>query len=272
MIIRRLRFEEDIARRISAMLGIADMPCELGQPVPIGWHFALIGCETPRTDLRADGFPGLGVPMPDLGLPRIVAAGRSVRFNRTLLFGAPLVRTSTNAPTRRKDAAGGPLGIVTTAHEITEGTADDQRPAIQEEQTYMLLAAPYVGRGQDTLPVPLPANLVRTVVPDETLLFQFSALSFNSHKIHLDRDYARDVEGYPDLVVNGGIVTLLMTEIARTQFGRPIRSLTVRNKAPLFCTRPISFVTEDIGTYMRIIALDDEGHVAAEMDVLGDEL
>lgn len=273
LVTRRLRFEDDLARRVGTMLDLADFPCEPGQPIPVGWHFPLLGCETARQDLRSDGFPGLGVPMPDLGLPRTVAAGRTVRFDRPLLFGAPLTRKSAIASIKHKDAAAGPMAIVTVAHEIAEATsAGDQPPAIYEEQTYMFLASPYADRGAAAPPAALPANLVRTITPDDTLLFQFSALSFNSHRIHLDRDYARNVEGYPDLVVNGGIVTLLMTEIVRCDFGRTIRSLTLRNTALLICNRPISFVADETATGLRIAALDHNGYLAAEMEAVTDEL
>ena len=273
MVIRRLRFADDLIRRICAMLGLADFPCEQGQPIPAGWHFPLLACETARQDLRADGFPGLGVPMPGLGLSRTVAAGRTVRFERPLLLGAPLTRKSAIVSVKHKDGAAGPLAIVTNAHEITEATTSaDQPAAIYEEQTYMLLGSPYAERDRADPPTASPANVVRTITPDETLLFLFSALSFNSHKIHLDRDYARGVEGYPDLVVNGGIVTLLMTEIARLDFGRSIRSLSLRNKAPLFCNRPISLVADETATGLRIAALDQNGHLAAEMEVVTDEL
>jgi 3-methylfumaryl-CoA hydratase len=98
------------------------------------------------------------------------------------------------------------------------------------------------------------------------MLFGFSALSFNSHRIHLDRDYARDIEGYPDLVVNGGLTTLLMTEVVRSEMGLAITSLAVTNRAPLFCGRPITFFGNRTGVGGRILALDDRGALAAEME------
>jgi 3-methylfumaryl-CoA hydratase len=174
---------------------------------------------------------------------------------------------------KQKEGAAGPMAIVTVVHEISDaGTADDRPPAICEEQTYLLLGSQYTERAEFAPPAALPANIVSTVTLDETLLFQFSALSFNSHKIHLDRDYARDIEGYPDLVVNGGLVTLLMTEIARLKLGRNIRSLTLRNKAPLFCNRPISICADETADGLRIAAFDHDGRLAAEMEVVTDEL
>jgi 3-methylfumaryl-CoA hydratase len=98
-------------------------------------------------------------------------------------------------------------------------------------------------------------------------LFQFSALSFNTHRIHLDRDYARTVEGYPDLVVNGGITTLLMTEYARLNLGFIRGRIKVTNRIPLFVNRCITFMVEPTSMGSRISALNSEGVLAAEMEV-----
>lgn len=272
-VVRRLRIEGDVVRRIGIMLETASFAGAPGEPIPAGWHFPLIGCETAKDALRKDGFPGIGVPMPELGLPRTLAAGRTVRFNRPLLFDAEVVRKSTLVSITHKQGANGPFAVVKVSHELTEAGAQvDQSPAIYEEQTYVLLASAHAN---NDLPPPPPEPLgtaVRTITPDDTMLFQFSALSFNSHKIHLDRNYARDVEGYPDLVVNGGLVTLIMTEIARLEFGLPIRSLALRNKLPLFCNRPISFFAARTAEGLKIDAVDCDGHLAAEMEVITNEL
>jgi len=267
IVCRRQRYDEDLLRRIAIMLDLPDMSLSQGDPVPIGWHFPLIGCETPKADLRADGFAGLGVPMPALGLPRMLAAGRTARFGRPLRIGEELVRKSMIASIEEKNSISGPLAVVTTRHEICgTASADEQSPALWEEQNYVLLTSPYIDGMRASPPIDLPSRPIRTITPDETLLFHFSALSFNAHRIHLDRDYARKVEGYPDLVVNGGIVTLIMTEIARSDFGLTISEMRVRNKAPLFCNRPIRFLAERSDHGLRVTAHDPDGRLAAEMD------
>ncbi|MGJ7493342.1 hypothetical protein [Variovorax sp. ZT4R33] len=104
-------------------------------------------------------------------------------------------------------------------------------------------------------------------MPDETLLFQYSALGFNSHKIHINRQYAQDVEGLPDLVVNGGLITLLMTEfVAHDLAAIPLR-LQTRHFAPLYCDRPLTLVAEQVGPVWRVGALDDQGVLCARMEV-----
>jgi 3-methylfumaryl-CoA hydratase len=202
-------------RRVAAML---DLDCDNfaeGAPLPRGWQFVLLAADTRRSALRSDGFPGLGVPMPDLGLPRLMLGGRTVLFRADIPIGAALRRTSALQSLRRKAGDAGPMAIVTLVHELRIGGQDD--PALVETQTYLLLPA-HKASGEevsDVVAAPVDAEHVATAVPDETLLFQYSALGFNSHRIHLDRSHAREVEGFPDLVVNGGLATLLLTEFLR---------------------------------------------------------
>lgn len=257
----------DQVRSVAVMLGLSAANSVAGGTVPAGWHFPLIACETPRSDLRADGFPGLGIPLPYIDLPRLVAGGRKVRFERRLECAAPLVRTSVITALRHKQGAAGRLAVLTVEHVIGEEGGMQHAPAIREEQTYLFLSTPYAETSQPDWHPPSAAKVVKTVTPDATMLFQFSALSFNTHRIHLDRDYARDVEGYPALVVNGGLTTLLMTEIARCELGLDLASFILTNHAPLFCDRPITFMSEQTGAAWRILALDDRGGLAAEMEI-----
>jgi 3-methylfumaryl-CoA hydratase len=267
LITRRQQFTEDWMRRIAAMLDLPDLNWSVGDPVPFGWHFPLLGSETSRTTLRADGFPGLGIPFPNIDSKRLVATGRTVETMNRLCLGQELERTSRIAAIAPKSTAQGPMTFVTIEHGFRDHLS--QAPILTEQQIFLLLdtlfAAPPPASTRS------PYTIVKTVTPDDTMLFQFSALSFNSHKIHLDRDYARTVEGYPDLVVNGGLTTLLMTEIARATFGDTIKRLTVKNSAPLFCNRPIHFAQSDQDGRHAILAIDDDGHTAATMEFVTDD-
>jgi 3-methylfumaryl-CoA hydratase len=248
------------------MLDLSDCGAGLDQLVPIGWHFPLIGTDTVRRNLRVDGFPGLGITMPDIGLPRLVAGGRSVEFLQPMEIGASLVRTSTITSVKQKDTKGGPLAIVVVEHVIR--ATGEQEAALREQQTFLLLSAPYVDGVDGEYAPEQPALVSKTLTPDDTMLFQFSALSFNSHKIHLDRTYAREVEEFPDLVVNGGITTLLMTEMVRTELGMRISAIKVTNKMPLFVNRPITIKAFRIEGGLRLVALNERLQVAAEMEVI----
>jgi 3-methylfumaryl-CoA hydratase len=238
-----------------------------GAALPRGWQFVLLGADTRRAALRADGFPGLGVPMPDLGLPRLLLGGRGVAYLRDIPIGAMLTRTSAVKSLVEKTTDTGPMAIVTIEHALR--TLAEPAPALVETQTYLLLPARDGALGEDE-PVPLaqaPDETIVTVVPDETLLFQYSALGFNSHKIHIDKAYARDVEGYPDLVVNGGLATLLLTEFLRRELGVVVAALKVRHLAPLYCGRPVTLAARRDGAAWRVKAYNNAGRLAVDMEV-----
>lgn len=250
--------------RIAAMLDLSDFPCGSGDQIPLGWHFPLLSAGRGDCRARQDRFPGLGLSLPDVHLPRIVAAGRDVEFHAPLHIGEQLERQSGIDRLEEKEALTGRLAIMATSHRIA--SAGSANPAVEEKQTYIFLdslhsdrpAQPWAGGDQ--------ARKLGEFTPDDSFLFQFSALSFNTHRIHLDRDYARNVEGYPDLVVNGGITTLLMTEYARRDLGFTRGKIRVTNRIPLFVNRCITFMVEPTSMGSRISALNSEGVLAAEME------
>ncbi|MFM2057652.1 MAG: hypothetical protein RLY71_2037 [Pseudomonadota bacterium] len=254
-------------RRVAAMLDLEPDDVTSAQVLPRGWHFLLLAADTRRSTLRSDGFPGLGVPMPDLGLPRLMLGSRTVSFRHEIPIGTTVMRSSAVRSIEHKTTLSGPMAVVTLAHELR--IAAQPQPALVETQTYLLLAprTPCA-----SAPNTAPADAVRaahlkTVVPDETLLFQYSALGFNSHRIHLDRDHARSVEGFPDLVVNGGLCTLLLTEFLRRDLGVTPAALAVRHVAPLYCNRPITLAADPAGNRWLLKAFDDQNRLAVEMKV-----
>jgi 3-methylfumaryl-CoA hydratase len=254
-------------RRVAAMLDLDQAEYLAGTPLPRGWQFVMLGADTRRSDLRRDGFPGLGVPMPDLGLPRLMLGGRSVSFAGDIPIGASVTRSSAVRSVVHKVNDSGPMAIVTLAHELR--IVDQPAPALVETQTYLLLSS--AKPRADDLPRraadPISAEHVSTVTPDDTLLFQYSALGFNSHRIHIDRDYARNEEGFPDLVVNGGLITLLLSEFLRRDLNVVPSAFKVRHMAPLFSNRPVTLAADRIGERWRLRAFDDRNRLAAEMEV-----
>jgi 3-methylfumaryl-CoA hydratase len=254
------------ARRVAAMLDIDPDTVAAGDALPRGWQFVLLGADTRRSALRSDGFPGLGITMPDLGLPRLMLAGRSVSFHADIPIGASVQRVSALQSLRHKAGAAGPMAVVTLVHELHVDGRD--AAAVVETQTYLLMSAGKAASNDAEAPSPPPqAEHLKTVVPDETLLFQYSALGFNSHRIHLDRAHAREVEGFPDLVVNGGLATLLLTEFLRRDLDVKPSALKVRHVAPLFCNRPITLSADRLGERWQVKAFDDRHRLAVEMEV-----
>lgn len=268
------------ARRVAAMLDIDPQQLRQGDPVPRGWHFAMLAGQSPRHALRPDGFPGLGIPMPRTDRPRLLLGERSMAFRGNLVVGAPLRRQSAIASIVEKTGRNGPLSIVRVEH-VLSGDADapDGAASITESQTYYLAGPPSSpgtatatrpGRAAPDVPA---AGASKVVTPDEVLLFQYSALGFNTHRIHFDRDYATRVEGHPDLVVNGGLATLLATEYLRNDLGRPVSTLSARHLAPLYVNRPLTIRPSELSDAGASLSLIDcDGRVAAELVVTFDEL
>jgi 3-methylfumaryl-CoA hydratase len=254
-------------RRVAAMLDLEPDGLIAGEALPRGWHFVLLAADTRRSVLRSDGFPGLGVPMPDLGLPRLMLGGRAVSFHQDVPIGSTVMRSSAVQSIERKTTASGPMAVVTLAHRLCVGL--QQEPALVEIQTYLLLAPRAAGVvAPEAAPgAPVRATHMKTVVPDETLLFQYSALGFNTHRIHLDRDHARNVEGFPDMVVNGGLSTLLLTEFLRRDLGVMPATIQVRHVAPLYCNRPVTLAADQIGERWTLRAFDDQDRLAVDMEV-----
>jgi 3-methylfumaryl-CoA hydratase len=252
-------------RRVASMLDVDLKGAEQDASLPLGWHFFLLGADTSRSELRMDGFPGLGMPLPDLGLPRLMQTGREVTFHEPISVGADLIRKSSIQSVEHKTTRSGSVAFVQTRHELVPMGAS---VAVSEVQTYVLMpASPYREKdagASSTVTLKNP----RVHRPDDTLLFQYSALGFNSHKIHLDRDFARTVEGFPDLVVNGGLTALLLTEYLRCDLGiRPTR-IKIRYLAPLFSNRELTIAHEEREGSLVVAVFDDRGRVAGEMEVV----
>lgn len=237
-----------------------------GTSLPRGWHFVMLGADTRRSALRADGFPGLGVAMPDLGLPRLMLGGRTVTFLKDIPIGARVTRTSAMQSLKRKTTANGAMAIATVSHALR--IEEDEENALLETQTYLLLPARQGPATEDTSnrSIEITAARTATVVPDETLLFQYSALGFNSHKIHIDRSHARQMEGFPGLVVNGGLATLLLTEFLRRELGLIPTAIRVRHITPLYCGRPITLTGDPEGLNWRLKAYDQRNVLAIDME------
>lgn len=254
-----------MVRRTAAMLDLEPQLFSEGNILPRGWHFFMLAGETKRSALRSDGFPGLGVPIPDLGLPRLLLGGRTVTYTGNIVIGSKVHKSSFIKSITEKKTDSGPMAIVTLQHELRP--ISESIPAITETQTYILLAEAKVSK--DLLKAiynPIEVALQKQFIPDETLLFQYSSLGFNSHKIHIDRDYTQKVEGLPDLVVNGGLTTLLLTEYLRTDLQLELTGLKVKHTAPLYCNRPLTLTAEKVDIGWKLKVYDETNQMAVDME------
>jgi 3-methylfumaryl-CoA hydratase len=254
-----------MVKRVAAMLDYDTNAFSNNGLLPRGWHFFMLAGEIRKSALRSDGFPGLGVSLPELGLPRLLLGGRTVHYHSDITIGSLLERTSFIKNIIEKTGGAGPMAIVTIQHELRVVSASS--PAITEIQTYILLSGKSSpAKPEKAAPPSFLPKYQQQVKPDETLLFQYSALCFNSHKIHLDKEYARNVEGLPGLVVNGGLTTLLATEFMRNEVGLEIMDITVKHISPLYCGHPLTIYAVPGETNCQLKILDNNLAVAVEIE------
>lgn len=221
-----------LAERLRATLGSgAAAP---GETLPLAIHWCLAPAAAPPGEIGEDGHPARGGFLPPVPLPRRMWAGGELKFLWPLRIGDAVERLSRIADVSEKVGRTGRLVFVTVEHEISTS----QGVAVAERQDLVYREARSTApprQAADPVAGPRRADAGLTVETPAVLLFRYSALTFNGHRIHYDRDYARDVEGYPGLVVHGPLqATLLANMAARLSDGRPPRAFAYRGVAPLF--------------------------------------
>ena len=213
----------------------------LGTDVPTGelpalWHWIHLLDRRPHADLGPDGHPTFGIPAPPGPGRRRMFAGGRVNTYASLVFGKPATRTTWVAATKEKQGSSGPLTFVTVRNEY----AQDGRVCIVDENdivyrtpgSSIALAAGRPGSVPDE-PKSVPREPALTLTTDEALLFRFSALTYNAHRIHYDHNWVRQ-EGYSDLVVHGPLQALMMGELIRRKGdGLVGKTFTYRLASPM---------------------------------------
>ena len=204
-----------------------------GDAVPPGWHW-LYFLEAARAgELGDDGHPRRGGFLPPVSLPRRMWAGGRIEFRRPLRIGDRARRDSTILKVERKAGRSGELVFVTVRHEVTANGS----VAVSEEHDIVYREAAQPGENPVAgKPAPAKAAWQHALTADPVLLFRYSALPFNGHRIHYDLDYVRREEHYPGLIVHGPLQTTLLLELCRHHAPRPVRRLTYRALHPIFHT------------------------------------
>lgn len=217
------------ARRLATLLGLSDMPGD-GDPLPPTWHWAYLTEGVRPEDTGHDGHERLGLFLPPAPFSRRMWAAGDVTVHSPITLGVPARRGSVIESVDFKTGRTGDLCFVEVRHEITQQGA----LRVTEMQTivYRDRGLPETAlRGPDD---PVPEGF--RVYPD-TQLFFYSAVTHNGHRIHWDRDFCRDVEGYPDLVVHGPLMATNLCDALRAGTG-PCR-FSFRAKAPVFAATPV---------------------------------
>lgn len=247
-------------QRLAATLNRSDR-LRTGDPLPLLWHWAAFTPEAPSAALGPDGHPLPVTGAPMAGLPRRMFAGGRIHRHHPLVVGRPTVRTATVLDANEKSGRSGRLLIVEVAYEFHQ----DGRLAITEHQDliYREAAAPgpaAVGRPSEAAPE--TSGWRDEVTVDRVTLFRFSAATFNAHRIHYDDAYARDVEGYPGLVVHGPLTALLLAGSATEHLAAEPTRFAFRATAPLFEGHRFFTVGELDGEAASLRAIRDDGVVA----------
>ena len=223
------------ARALAATLDLA-RTFEVGDALPPPWHWQYFLTMSPMAEVGPDGHPKRGGFLPPVPLPRRMWAGSRMEFHRPLRVGDAITRVSRIADVAMKEGRSGTLVFVKVRHEI----AGPEGPALVDEHdiVYRDLAKP-----DDPAPTPrgAPAQGAwrREIRPDPVLLFRYSALTYNSHRIHYDHPYATKVEGYPGLIVHGPLLaTLLLDLLVREAPHAKITHFEFRAVHPVFDVAP----------------------------------
>ena len=223
--------------RLAATLDRGDPMPKMGDPLPVGWHQILFPRVVRQSQIGADGHPERGDFLPPVPLPRRMFAGKRTTFHADLKVGDAVRRESVIMEVNIKQGRTGQMVFVTVKTDMTS----PRGLAITEEQDFVYReAAPDGTPPQPPQRAPGKAVWSRVVTPDPVMLFRYSALTFNGHRIHYDLPYVTKVEGYPGLVMNGGLTTLLAFELARTHGSTPIRYISSRNVRALFVNQQIT--------------------------------
>jgi 3-methylfumaryl-CoA hydratase len=228
-----------------------------GEALPPLWHWLYFLPIDRQSALAEDGHVARGGFLPPIDLPRRMWAGSRFRFEATLRIGDDATRVSRIGAITEKQGRTGPLVFVTVHHDISTAAG----PAIHEEHD-IVYRGHAVGPAAEPPQAPADAVWRRTVTPTDVLLFRYSAVTFNGHRIHYDRRYATEVEHYPGLVVHGPLVaTLLLDLLASEQPDAHVKTFEFRAVSPLFDTAPFTICGHPDG---RLWAANHTGGLAME--------
>lgn len=215
---------------LGATLDRRDAEPRAGDVVPPGWHWLYFLETSPASELGPDGHPRRGDFLPPVELPRRMWAGGRIEFAQALRVGEAVRRDSEILSVESKRGRSGRLVFVTVRHTVTaSGTR-----AVIEEHDIVYRDAPRPGEPSPPLKAaPIEAAWRREVLADQAMLFRFSALIFNAHRIHYDVEYCRE-EGYAGLLVHGPLQSILLLDLCRRHEERPVRRFEYRAVHPLF--------------------------------------
>ncbi len=247
-----------------------------GQPLPSGWHWMLFAPIASQSSLGRDGHPSrAGDFLPATAQPRRMWAGSRLTWRGQFRVGDRVTRTSTIMSAEEKSGRSGSMVFVTLSHRLEvagEVIVEEEQDLVYRgdaspDETAALAKLAERALAGGIVPAKTGA-LARAVNPDPTLLFRYSAATFNGHRIHYDREYARNIEGYPGLVVHGPLIASLLLGFIETEVasGMKLESFEFRAKRPTFDISPFALHAErpDGQGNFAIWSTNNVGEVAVE--------
>lgn len=249
---------------LSAVLDYPGSRAEKGAALPHLWHWMYFLPTARASAIDVDGHPKRGGFLPPVPLPRRMWAGSNLEFLSPLIVGEEIERVSTIDDVVLKSGTTGQLVFVTVSHEIYCGG----NLAVKEKQNLVYREASTSNTPPPAKPAPAEAQWSRQVQPDSVMLFRYSALTFNGHRIHYDRDYATHKEGYSGLVVHGPLTaTLLLDLLLRELPEAKVVSFSFRGVAPLLDTDVIHLQGCRQAQQVKLWALNGAGALAMTAEV-----
>lgn len=247
--------------KIAATLDVENPATAKGDPIPPGWYGAFFPPLYGPSKMRPDGQPAQTGILPAVPLPRRRLGGVRMAFHDPLRIGDEISRVSELAEVRVDEDASGTMVVLTERNTISS----PRGLAVVEERDLIWLSEGRAAIASATPAVPAEPLWKKVVDPDPVLLFRFSAIRFNSHRIHYDRRYVAEVERLPGLSVQGTLVSQMLIEMCRRELSRrELRSFGYQTVRSIYDTGPFTLAgrpTED-GREARLWALDAEGDLA----------
>jgi len=254
----------NVATAQAAAATFGDNPAEFSKDsrLPPLWHWFYFLPKVPQDRLGNDGHPQreAGSFMPPVPYPRRMFAGAQLRWLRPLRLGRPARREATIQSITEKSGRSGQLAFVTVSYQYFQ----DNAVCVEETQDIVYREpGPSLSPPEVTELGPLPEGTwSRTIVPDTRLLFRFSALTFNAHRIHYDRPYATNEEGYPGLVVHGPLTAILLLRLVHEHSQQTISSFRLQGRAPIFDMFPFRLLGKRNNNKVELEAQGPDGRAA----------
>jgi 3-methylfumaryl-CoA hydratase len=255
---------------LQATLGGSQTNFSDGDVLPPLWHWLYFKPSAASSSLGHDGHPVKGGFLPPITLPRRMWAGGRLSWHtdNPLCVGQSVTRQSRIAAITPKTGRSGQMVFVSVVHEVhnTHGicVVEEQDIVFREESKGSSVSAA-IAPDLESISA---SSGQRRYLPDEVMLFRYSALTFNSHRIHYDRPYASQVEGYPGLVVHGPLIATLLAEFARHEYPLlTMRQFGFRALVPAFDGHPLEISALDDGPNSHFWAQDEFGRRLMQADV-----